>query len=468
MVLRPPASTVTSSPAPTVDEAAVRALASHLRGSVLRPGASGYDQARTVWNAMVDKRPALIARCADASDVMAAVRFGREHDLPPSIRGGGHNVAGLAVSNGGLMIDCAPMKGIYVDPVRRIARAESGLVWGEFDGATQVHGLATVGGVVSTTGIAGLTLGGGQGWLTGKHGLSLDNLLAVEMVTAEGTLIRASVEEHPDLFWALRGAGANFGVATAFEYRLHPVGPTVLGGMVLHPRARAREVLRFYREFAAGQPDELTTYAALLTVPDGSPVVALVCCYAGPVEAGETAVEPLRGFGPPVVDLIGPMPYTAVQGLIGQGFPAGRLNYWKSTLLREIPDEVIEALTDYTAQVPSPHTAIAIADTHGAYGRVASEATAYAHRDLPFDLVILASWTDPSDTERNIAWTRGLYEAIRPYTPSGVYVNDLDGDEAQGRVRDAYGINYDRLTHLKRTWDPTNFFRANHNIAPTG
>ncbi|MEA2585743.1 MAG: hypothetical protein QOF33_3828 [Thermomicrobiales bacterium] len=453
---------------PTLEDREVEAFRSALRGELLRPGDPGYDDACRVWNAMVDKRPALIARCTGLEDVAAAVRFGRERGLLISIRGGAHNVAGMAVAEGRLMIDCAPMKGIAVDPAGRTARAGAGVLWGEFDAVTQEYGLATVGGVVSTTGVAGLTLGGGQGWLTGKHGLSLDNLLAAEVVTADGEMVRASAEEHPDLFWALRGAGANFGVVTSFEYRLHPVGPTVLGGMVIHPLPKAREVLRFYREFAAGQPDELTTYAALLTAPDGNPVVAMVCCYAGPPEEGEKAVEPLRRFGPPVADLIGPMPYVAVQGIISQAFPHGRLNYWKSTLLREIPDGVINALADFAGRVPSPHSAIAIADTHGAYGRVAPDATAYAHRDLPFDLVILSSWTDPADSERNVAWTRGLYEAVRPLTPAGVYVNDLDGDEGQARVRDAYGVNYARLAELKKTWDPDNVFRANHNIAPAG
>jgi FAD/FMN-containing dehydrogenase len=447
-------------------ESRVSDFRAQLRGELLRPDDPGYDEARRVWNAMVDKRPALIARCTDADDVRAAVRFAREQGLPVSIRGGGHNVAGLAVVEGGLMIDCAPMKGIAVDPVARVARAEAGLVWGEFDAATQQHGLATVGGVVSTTGIAGLTLGGGQGWLTGKHGLSLDNLLAAEVVTADGERIRASAEEHPDLFWALRGAGANFGVVTSFEFSLHSVGPTVLGGMVIHPLARAGEVLRFYREFAAAQPDDLTTYAALLTAPDGNPVVAMVCCYAGAVEDGERAVAPLRRFGPPVADLIGPMPYVDAQGLIGQGFPHGRLNYWKSTLLQEIADGTVDALVDFAGRTPSPMSAIAIADTHGAYGRIAPDATAYAHRDLPFDLVVLSSWTNPADTARNIAWTRDLYDAVRPFAPTGVYVNDLDGDEGQARIRDAYGANYPRLAALKATWDPTNFFRTNHNILP--
>jgi FAD/FMN-containing dehydrogenase len=454
-----------TSPA-SLSAATVTAFRARLHGDVLTPSDRGYDDARRVWNAMVDKRPALIARCADADDIVAAVHFAREQDLALSIRGGGHNVAGLAVTDGGLMIDCAPMKAIAIDPQTQTARAQPGVLWGEFDAATQEHGLATVGGVVSTTGIAGLTLGGGQGWLTGKYGLTLDNLLAAEVVTANGERVRASVEEHPDLFWALRGAGANFGVVTSFEYRLHPVGPTVLGGMVVHPLANARNVLRFHREFAADQPDELTTYAALLTTPDGAQVVALVCCYAGSPEEGERVVAPLRQFGPPVADTIGPVPYLAVQGTIGEGFPAGRLNYWKSTLLREIGDEVIEALADFTARVPSPFTPVVIADTHGVYGRIACDATAYVHRDLPFDLVILSSWTDPAETDHNITWTRALYEAVRPYTGAGVYVNDLDRDEGQERVREAYGANYARLAEVKQRWDPGNVFHTNHNIVP--
>lgn len=458
--------TVSLAHASPLSGSAIAAFRARLHGDVLTAASPSYDRVRRVWNAMVDRRPALIARCADTHDVMAAVQFAREQRVAISIRGGGHNVAGLAVSDGGMMIDCAPMQGIAIDPGTSTARVEPGVLWGTLDQATQEFGLATVGGVVATTGIAGLTLGGGQGWLTGKHGLTIDNLLAAEMVTAEGKRVRASAEEHPELFWALRGAGANFGVVTSFEFRLHPVGPIVLGGMVIHPLARAREVLRFYREFAATQPDELTTYAALLTSPDGAPVVALVCCYAGGIAAGERVVAPLRRFGSPVADTIGPLPYLAVQGIIGAGFPAGRLNYWKSTLLREIDNEVIEALVDSFASVPSPHTAIAIADTHGAYARVTADATAYAHRDLPFDLVILSSWTDPTETERNITWTRALYAALQPHTGTGAYVNDLDQDEGQARVREAYGANYARLAAVKGHWDPDNVFRANHNIVP--
>jgi FAD/FMN-containing dehydrogenase len=450
-----------------LSDAAVTEFRSRLRGDLLRPDDAGYDAARSIWNAMIDRRPALIARCAGAADVIASVRFAREQDLIVSVRGGGHNVAGLAVCDGGLMIDLSPMQGIHVDPVAMAARVEPGVVWEEFDRETQAFGLATVGGVVSTTGVAGLTLGGGQGWLTGKHGLSLDNLVSADVVTADGQLLRASDRDNPDLFWGLRGAGANFGIATSFEFRLHPVGPMVVGGMVAHPIGRAVEVLRFYRAFAASQPDELTTYAALMTGPDGAPIVALVACYAGPLDDGERAIEPLRRFGPPVVDVLGPMPYVAVQGMIGQGFPAGRLNYWKSCLLREIADGVIEALVDHVRRIPSPMSAVAIADCHGAYGRVANGDTAYAHRDAPFDLVILSSWIEPTQSERNIAWTRALYDAVRTYG-AGVYVNDLDRDEAPDRVRYAYGENYDRLAALKRRYDPTNFFRMNQNIPPAG
>jgi FAD/FMN-containing dehydrogenase len=375
-------------------------------------------------------------------------------------------VAGHAVADGGLMIDLSAMKSIRVDPVARTARAEPGVLWGEFDRETEAFGLATVGGVVSTTGIAGLTLGGGQGWLTGKYGLTLDNLLSADVVMADGALVRASSTEHEDLFWALRGAGANFGVVTSFAYRLHPVS-TVLGGMVVHPRARAKEVLRFYREFTAAQPDEVTTYAGLLTTPDGNAVVALVTCYAGPLDEGERIVAPLRRFGSPVADTIGPMPYTAMQAIIGAGFPPGRLNYWKSGLTNEISDEAIETAIDHARRVPSPFTAVVFADCHGAYSRVGKSDTAYSHRDLQYDLVILSSWVNPADSDRNIGWTRTFFDAIRPHLSHGVYVNDLGDDDGTERVRNAYGANYARLVELKNTYDPTNLFRLNQNIKPS-
>jgi FAD/FMN-containing dehydrogenase len=449
----------------TLDDGAVQALRERLRGQLIRPGDDGYDAARTVWNAMIDHRPALIARCAGAANVIAAVTFAREQGLLVSIKGGGHSVAGLAVAEGGLMIDCTPMKGIRVDPVARTACAEPGLLWGEFDRETQAFGLATVGGVVASTGIAGLTLGGGQGWLAGKHGLTIDNLLAVDVVTADGRLLRASADENPDLFWAMRGAGANFGVVTSFEYRLHPV-ETVLGGMVIHPIDRAGEVLHFYREFSAAQPDELTTYAAILTAPDGNVVAALVACYAGPLTEGERVLAPLRRFGAPVVDTIGPLPYVAMQALLAPAFPHGRLNYWKSGLTDRITDEAIATIVEHGRRVPSPFSAIVIADCHGAYSRVGKTETAYYHRDLQYDLVILASWTDPAASDDNIRWTRELFGAVEPQLSAGVYVNDLDHDEGFERIRHAYGANYERLLALKTAYDPTNFLRMNQNIVP--
>jgi len=444
-------------------DAAIQDFRARLRGELLQPGDMGYDSARTVWNAMIDRHPGLIARCVGAADVIAAVDFGREQGMLVSVRGGGHNVAGSAVCDDGLMIDLSPMKSIRVDPVARTARAEAGVLWGEFDRETQAFGLATVGGVVGTTGIAGLTLGGGQGWLMGKYGLTIDNLISADVVTAGGQLVQASAAENPDLFWGLRGAGANLGIVTSFEYRVHPLR-TVLGGMVIHPLDRAREVLRFYREFSATQPDELMTYAAILTAPDGNKVVALVPCYAGAIEQGEAALAPLRTFGSPVMDTIAPIPYLSMQAILTAAFPPGRLNYWKSGLTGRISDELIDAILAHTAQIPSPMTAIAFADLHGAAHRVGNAETAYSHRDLLYDCVILSAWTDPEETDRNIRWTRDLFHSAEPHLSGRTYVNDLDRDEGDERVRGAYGQNYERLITLKAKYDPANFFSLNQNI----
>jgi FAD/FMN-containing dehydrogenase len=448
-----------------ISDAATTRLRNQVQGYVLMPGDPGYDQARTVWNAMIDRHPGIIVRCTCSDDVIAAVNFAREQRVPLGIKGGGHNVAGRAVSDGGLTIDLSLMKQIDVDPVRRKATAEPGMLWEEFDRATQAHGLATVGGVVGSTGIAGLTLGGGQGWLTGRFGLTLDNLLSVEVVTADSRLLRVSSDESPDLFWAMRGAGANFGVATSFEYRLHPV-QVVLGGLILHPITRARDVLRFYREFASALPDELTTYAAILTLPDGEQVVALIACYSGDMSAGEHVLAPLRGFGQPLADTVAQIPYLEMQNLVGPGFPHGRLNYWKSGMTAAISDQMIDAVAAFGACRPSPHTAIVIADCHGAYSRVGKTDTAYAHRALQFDLVILSSWTDPTASESNLQWTQELFSAVKPHLSDAVYVNDLDGDDGSERVRTAYGENYPRLVQLKEQYDPTNLFQLNNNIVP--
>jgi FAD/FMN-containing dehydrogenase len=447
-------------------DAAIGDLRAGLRGQLLTPSDQGYDTARKIDNAMIDRRPALIARCAGVADVLAAVRFARKHEVLVSVRAGGHNVAGNAICDGGLVIDVSPMKGIRVDPGARTVQAQAGVTWGELDAETQAFGLATTGGVISTTGIAGLTLGGGVGWLNGRFGLACDNLVSADVVTADGHFLKASERENDELFWGLRGGGGNFGLVTSFEYRLHPVGPIVLSGPVFHPAARARDVLRFYREFSASEPDELTTYAGLLTGPDGTPLVGLVPCYAGPPEQGEKVLERLRKFGPPAVDMLGPMPYVAVQRMFNDGFPPGRFQYWKSSLTPELSDGLIDAVVEHMARVPSPNSAVMLEHYHGAYSRPAPTATAYSHRRPTYDVVIIANWTNPADHERNTAWARGLFAAVQPQVSRAAYVNFLDRDDGADRVRAAYGDNYDRLVALKRKYDPTNFFRMNQNVRP--
>jgi FAD/FMN-containing dehydrogenase len=449
-----------------VDDATVDGFRSSLRGELITPVDPSYDTIRAVWNGMIDKRPALIARCTGVADVIASVNFARQQNMLVSIRGGGHNVAGNAVCDGGLMIDLSQMKGIWVDPTQQTARAQGGVLWGEFDHETQQFGLATTGGTISTTGIAGLTLGGGVGWLNGKYGLACDNLISVDIVTADGELRRASATENEELFWGVRGAGANFGVVTSFEFKLHPVGPMILGGMVLHPIDRAAEVLRFYREFTASEPDELTTSVAMLTGPDGNRVIALVACYAGSIDEGERILAPLRLFGSPIADMMGPLPYTALQSLLDAAFPHGQHSYWKSSMMRSIDDEAIGIMTEHFASVPSSKTVVLIEHYHGAYARVTPTDTAFNHRADPHNFVTISVWDDPAETERNVQWTRDLYEAIDPYLSRGVYVNVLDSDEGFARVKAAYGENYDRLLALKRQYDPMNLFRMNHNIRP--
>jgi FAD/FMN-containing dehydrogenase len=449
-----------------LDDATVQPLRTALRGQLIRPGDPGYDDARRVDNAMIDRRPGIIARCAGTADVLAAVRFAREHDLLVSVRAGGHNVAGHAVCDGGLVVDVSRMKGVRVDPVARTARAAAGVTWGEYDHETQAFGLASTGGVISTTGVAGLTLGGGVGWLNGAFGTACDNLVAADVVTADGRFLRASEREHEDLFWGLRGGGGNFGIVTSFEYQVHPLGPVVLAGPVFHPASQAREVLRFYREFTAEEPDALTTYAGLLTGPDGTPLVGMVPCYAGPPERGEQLVARLRKFGAPVADQVGPMPYVAVQQMFDAALPAGRLNYWKSSLATQVTDTLIDAIVDHMARVPSPHTMVMLEHYHGAYSRKRPADTAYRHRATTYDVVIIANWTDPAASDRNVRWTRDLFRAVQPELSAGVYVNFLDQDDGADRVRAAYGENYDRLVALKRKYDPTNFFRMNQNIRP--
>jgi hypothetical protein len=442
----------------------VDALAESVRGQVLRPHHAGYEAARRVFNGMIDRRPALIVSCAVADDVVDGVDFARAHGLPLSVRGGGHGVAGNAVCDGGVMLDLSRMKDIRVNPAGRVAVAQPGLTLGEFDRATQAHGLATTLGVVSLTGIAGLTLGGGIGWLNGKHGLACDNLLAADVVTADGRRLTANGEVNQDLLWGLRGGGGNLGVVTSFTYRLHPVG-TVLAGGVTFPAERAREALRFYHEFADACPDQLTTAASLVRDGDGHPVVSVAVCYCGSLREGEQVLRPLRSFGPPTGDTIQPMDYCTLQSGADAGYPTGRQHYWKAGFLREVSTDAIEVLLDSVARMPSPFSGVGLQQMGGVASRVAPGATAFAHRARHYDLNILSQWTDPADTARNVAWTRELFVAMEPFLERAVYANNL-GDEGDDRIRAAYGANYDRLAALKAEYDPTNLFRFNQNVKP--
>jgi hypothetical protein len=435
------------------------------RGQVLISGDTGYDAARAVWNGMVDRRPAVIAQCLDVDDVIAAVKHANAAGLGVAIRGGGHNAAGLAVADGALVIDLSGMRNVEVDPAARTARAESGANWGDFDRATQAHGLATTGGAISSTGIAGLTLGGGLGCLMRSCGLACDNLMAAEVVTSSGELVRASATENPELLWGLKGGGGNFGVVTNFIFKLHPVS-TVLGGLLVHPVERAPEVLRFYRDFTASAPDELTVFAGLMTAPDGMRILGLIVCYNGPVEDGERVLKPLREFGPPVADQVGPMPYTTLQTMLDEAFPAGLPVYWRSHFLPRLTDGALDVIVDGFGHVNSPLSSVLIEHAGGAVARVPQDATAFDHRDSEYNLAIISRWPDPVMADDCIAWTRQLWFAMEPHG-RGVYVNYLGFGEGQDRVRAAYGEEkYARLSALKRQYDPTNLFRFNQNIAP--
>jgi FAD/FMN-containing dehydrogenase len=453
-----------------LDDEAVSALAAGLRGQLLRPGDAGYDAGRTVWNAMIDRRPALIAHCLGVADVIAAVGFARDHGLPVAVRGGGHSVAGTAVADGALVVDLSPMKGIRVDPAARTVRAEGGVTWAELDAETQAFGLATTGGTVSATGVAGLTLGGGLGWLMRCYGLACDNLCSVDVVTADGRLLTASADEHPDLFWGLRGGGGNFGVVTSFEFALHEVGPTLVAGPLFHPLPAAREVLRHYRDLVPTWPDALTCHAAILTSPEGAQLAALLPAYIGPLDTGEAAVRPLRAIGSPAADLVGPIPYRALQTMFDAAFPAGRRNYWKSGFLRGLDDGAIDVLVDGYSRAPSPYCALFLEHYGGEACRVPPDATAFPHRSAPFNLIVLAAWDDPTQDGANLAWAREVWAAMQPHAVDGVYVNYLSDvrQEGENRVGAAYGLNYARLAALKQTYDPTNRFRSNQNIAPAG
>jgi hypothetical protein len=450
----------------TLGDAAMEEFQKSLRGQLIRPGDGDYDEARKVWNGMTDKKPGLIVQCAGVADAISSVKFSRANGLLVAVLGGGHSVAGHSVCEGGLMIDLSRMKSVRIDPTKRTARAEGGAKWGDFDHATQAFGLATTGGTNSDTGIGGLTLGGGLGWLAGKFGLACDNLLSADLVTADGRFLTASADENPDLFWGLRGGSGNFGIVTSFEYQLHQVGP-VLAGMVIHPFEKAKEVLKFYSDFSSNIPDELNTVGALLTSPEGLKVVAIAVCYNGPIAQGEEVLKPLREFGPPLVDQIGPMPYLAIQTALDPSFPRGRQYYWRASLIRHIGDSAIDTIIDYFAAVPSPFSLLGFQQMGNAANRVGPNDTAFSHRDALYDFLMLSGWDDASEAECNIQWTRDVSKAMEPSLHGGFYVNGL-GEDGEPRVRNAYVPGtYDRLVALKNKYDPTNFFRLNPNIKPT-
>jgi FAD/FMN-containing dehydrogenase len=435
-----------------------------LAGDVVHPGEAGYDELRSVFNAMIDRRPLAVLRCHGADDVARGIAAARRHGLPLSVRGGGHNVAGNAVCDGGIVLDLAPLRGLRVAPDARTARAGAGLLLGDLDRGTQVHGLATPLGVVSQTGIAGLTLGGGLGWLNRKHGLACDNVIGAEVVTAGGEILRVGPHAHPDLYWALRGGGGNFGVVTSFEYGLHPVG-SVLAGVVSHPIDRAVEFLTLHDELIATAPDELSTAVSLALDASGAPVVTVAACWCGPHREGEHVLRPLLGFAEPVFAQVGSVPYADWQAGPDAGFPRGRQHYWKAGWLRDLTEAALDTLLHHLRAMPSAFSGIGLQHMCGAAARVAPEATAFAHRVEQYDMLILSQWDDPAESERNIAWTRALFDAMRPHLADAVYVNNL-GDEGQDRVRAAYGVNHPRLVEVKRAYDPDNVFRLNQNITP--
>jgi FAD/FMN-containing dehydrogenase len=452
----------------------VDALKDSITGELLRPGEAGFDSARSVWNARFDRKPDLVIRCACTDDIAAAVNFARQHDLVISVKGGGHDYAGNTVGEGGLLIDLGLMRTVSVDVRARTAVAEAGATWSDVDAATQPHGLATTGGTVSTVGIAGFTLGGGQGWLTRKYGLAADNLLSAEVVTASGAVVRASSNEHPDLYWGLRGGGGNFGIVSRFEYRLHEFGPDVLAGQVIYPLERARELLRWYRDHMKTAPDEVTAYPFLLRIPplpdfpaaiQGKVVLDFVAAYAGPVDEAEIHLAPFRAQGSPLMDTIGVVPYTVLQKAFDDGMAKGNRWYSRCLQLDEVSDAFIDTLLDNLDPFPGAFTAVYLGAQGGAVSRVAADATAYPHRGNSDALHIFPGWADPAEDAAVMAWARDLYGKLRPFDEGGVYVNMLAEDEGD-RLSQAYKANLGRLAALKKKWDPHNLFRMNHNIPP--
>jgi len=440
-------------------------LSAKLQGTLVLRGDSSYDDIRKVWNGMIDVHPAAIARCQSVADVQQAIAFGREHGIELSIRGGGHSAAGLAMVENGLVIDLSEMNKVVVDPQAKTAEAQGGATWGQFDQATTEHNLATTGGVISTTGVGGLTLGGGIGTLMRVHGLACDNLMVAQVVLASGEVVTASETSHPDLFWALRGGGGNFGVVTEFTFRLQPMSG-LFGGMVVHPRDNARAVVQNFRDVGSSAPDALGLFCGLSYSPDGQPIAAYIPWYYGSEEEAAEPMRQIRSFGPPLADMTAPTPYVAEQTALDEGFPPGMQNYWKSHFLSGLPDEAIDIIVEHANAAPSPLSATLLELMGGAVSRVASDATAFAHRDAPFNLAIIAQWLDPAEADENIAWARGFFDAMQPFA-SGVYVNYLGIGDDPARVADAYaGDTYQRLREVKRQYDPENLFHRNQNIPP--
>jgi FAD/FMN-containing dehydrogenase len=443
-------------------------LARTFSGQLLQPADPGYEETRKVQNGMIDKRPALIARCCGVADIVEAVNLARTLNLEIAVRCGGHNVTGRSTVEGGLLLDLSLMKGVHVDAKTRTARAQGGTTWGVFNRETQLHGLATTGGVVSTTGIGGLTLGGGVGWLMGKYGLALDNLISVELVTADGGILRVSEDENTDLFWGVRGGGGNFGIAASLKYRLHPVGPTITGGLLCYPWSAARDVLRLFREMAFSAPDELMLVASLVMNPDGSgtKVAAIAACHCGSLQEGDAAMQRFKAFGEPVMDTVGPMRYSDLNMMLDEAYPKGALNYWKSHFLPGLSDAAIDIMVDAFEQCSSPMSEIMLEHFHGAATRVGVSDTACPLRAPGYNLLVLSQWMNPADNEASITWARETYAAMQPFVGEERYVNYLDHDESGDPVAVAYGPNYRRLQELKAKYDPSNFFHMNQNIPP--
>jgi FAD/FMN-containing dehydrogenase len=445
-------------------------LGDRLGGSLITPADDGYDEARKVWNAMIDKRPAAIARCFGVADVMEVVNYAREKKIAVTVRGGGHNVAGKALRDGAITIDLGGMHGIRVDPLTKRARAEGGVRWAAFDRETLAHDLVTTGGTVGTTGIGGLTLGGGLGWLMRKHGLSCDNVVSADVVTADGRLLTANASENSDLYWAIRGGGGNFGVVTSFEYQLHDLEP-IYGGMALYPENRLKDMLHFYRDYTASAPDSVTAMAGVMLGPPGTPLEGqsagmIAVCHSGPADDGERLVRPIKDFGPPTVDVIGPSSYAAVQAIFAAGGAPGTRNYWRSNFMNELSDDVVDALVARSHEIPPPGTLLLVEHMGGAVSRVGEHDTAFANRGANYNVSVLGSWLDASADKKNIAWTRKFGDELKSFSTGGAYVNYMASDESAESVRGAYESNFQRLVETKRKYDPTNFFSSNQNIAP--